>query len=86
MSSSLYVQADLGISSVISASKINTRGQTSIILGKFITAYDLNNPIYLKTRPNNTTINVKIMDNSTGSVYTDLQYDYVLQLFLERVR
>lgn len=85
MSSSLYVQADLGISTVISASRFQVQGETSMCLGKFITAYDLTNEIYLKSRPSNNTINIKIMDNSTGLVNSGVRYDYVLQLFFERV-
>lgn len=82
--SSLYAKVDLGVSSVISASRINIRGERSLTLGKFFNAYDLQNPIYLNNRPVNNTVSVKIIDNLTGNVNID-EYDYVLQLFFERV-
>jgi hypothetical protein len=85
VSSSLYVNVDLGISTVFTTSATQVRGQSTTTLGKFITAYDLNNEIYLKSRPCNNMINVKIMDNSTGVVNNGTKYEYVLQLFFERV-
>jgi hypothetical protein len=78
VSSSLYVNVDLGISTVFTTSATQVRGQSTTTLGKFITAY-------LKSRPCNNMINVKIMDNSTGVVNNGTKYEYVLQLFFERV-
>jgi hypothetical protein len=77
MSSSLYT--------VINASRTQVQSQSTTTLGKFITTYDLNNEIYLKSRPCNNTVNVKIMDNNTGLVNNGVKYEYVLQLFFERV-
>ncbi len=83
--SSLYVEVDLGISSVINATNSTVKGQTTTTLGKFITAYDLNNEIYLRNRPSNNTISVRIKDNNTGLINTSEEYVYFLQLMFEKV-
>lgn len=44
----------------------------------------VNPPIYLKSRPNNNSISVKILE--TNGIVSTTTYDYVLNLHLEKIK
>lgn len=81
--SSLFVKIDLGQSSVTTNSANFTGSQSTLSLGKFVNRYDTTNAIEIQ-RPTNNRFSVKIMDNLTNALTTEV-FDYVIQIFLEPI-
>lgn len=81
MTLSLFI--DLGQTENLTTSSTQTIAKITRNIG-LITDYNhmVNQPIYLKNRPNNNVFSVKIVD-ATNTVYTTNYYDYILTLHFE---
>jgi hypothetical protein len=85
MSSSIILKIDLGQqSNVFNCDDKTITAKNTTDVGLIVNRYDINSPIYLARKPDNNIINVKLFDNDTG-LLTAIKYDYVIQLFLEKI-
>ena len=79
---SLFV--DLGQDTVMTTSPTQVVARNTREHGRFIPRIDVNQTIELRSRPQNNTFSVKLMDNLTNLVSTE-DYEYIIQLTFEKI-
>jgi hypothetical protein len=82
--SNITLHVDLGQDTVTTTSPIQVVSRNTRELGRFIPRIDVNQTIELRSRPQNNTFSVKLMDNLTNLVSTT-DYEYIIQLHFERL-
>ena len=79
---SLFV--DLGQDTVMTTSPTQVVARNTREHGRFIPRIDVNQTIELRSRPQNNTFSVKLMDNLTNLVSTE-DYEYIIQVTFEKI-
>jgi hypothetical protein len=82
--SNITLHIDLGQDTVTTTSPTQVVSRNTRELGRFIPRVDVNQTIELRSRPQNNTFSVKLMDNLTNLVST-LDYEYIIQLHFEMI-
>ncbi len=82
--SNITLHIDLGQDTVTTTSPTQVVSRNTRELGRFIPRIDVNQTIELRSRPQNNTFSVKLMDNLTNLVST-LDYEYIIQLHFEMI-
>lgn len=82
--SNITLHIDLGQDTVTTTSPTQVVSRNTRELGRFIPRIDVNQTILLRSRPQNNTFSVKLIDNLTNLVST-LNYKYIIQLQFEKI-
>jgi hypothetical protein len=82
--SNITLHIDLGQDTVTTTSPTQVVSRNTRELGRFIPRIDVNQTIELRSRPQNNTFSVKLIDNLTNLVST-LNYKYIIQLQFEKI-
>ena len=82
--SNVTLYLDLGQDTVTTTSPIQVVSRNTRELGRFTPRVDVNQTIELRSRPQNNTFSVKLMDNITNLVSTE-DYEYIIQLTFEKI-
>ena len=82
--SNITLHIDLGQDTVTTTSPTQVVSRNTRELGRFIPRVDVNQTIELRSRPQNNTFSVKLIDNLTNLVST-LNYKYIIQLQFEKI-
>jgi hypothetical protein len=82
--SNITLHVDLGQDTITTTSPTQVVSRNTRELGRFIPRIDVNQIIELRSRPQNNTFSVKLMDNLTNLVST-LDYEYIIQLHFEMI-
>jgi hypothetical protein len=82
--SNITLHIDLGQDTVTTTSPTQVVSRNTRELGRFIPRIDVNQTIELRSRPQNNTFSVKLIDNLTNLVSTS-DYEYIIQLQFELI-
>ena len=82
--SNITLHIDLGQDTVTTTSPTQVVSRNTRELGRFIPRIDVNQTIELRSRPQNNTFSVKLIDSLTNLVSTEV-YDYIVQLHFEKI-
>lgn len=81
--SNVSLHVDLGQDTVMTTSPTQVVAKETQ-RNRFIPRIDVNQTIELRSRPQNNTFSVKLMDNLTNLVSTE-DYEYIIQLTFEKI-
>lgn len=82
--SDITLHVDFGQDTVITTSPTQVVSRNTRELGRFIPRIDVNQTIELRSRPQNNTFNVKLIDSLTNLVSTT-DFEYIIQLLFEKI-